>query len=188
MVTVPWYRVGAGPVSKANPLGVAGHESAELLASVNEDTSTVTLTTPLGGDFAGFTEERIAVMRAGMRPLITPGDTGRKDLVPHYEAQEVAVTLPVGRSAVTVYPGPDRQLDYGFCDHPRVFYEQGLEVRTGGGRVSLKVGRRRAYRLRGSVRLLLGRRACEDGGGHLLWHVYLRALARLLAGDSPGPQ
>ena len=82
----------------------------------------------------------------------------------------------------TLYPEPDRKVDYTYSESPKVFYYHGLQLKADGAQVHLRVGKGKEYDLKGEVKVLLGKRIKEedDSSTILLFHVWLSALNRLL--------
>jgi hypothetical protein len=179
MSTIPWFYWEKEAEGRKNPYGVRRNEDPTSPLTVKFEDKVLRLSGK-GGDFCGILEGRIVDRHKGVRPIFIPGSTGPKKNVAKYESHHLQIAVETGSSQVTIYPIPDKELDYIYSEHPRVFYEHGILLAADGDHVSLKVGSRRETTLRGKVLIFIGRdfKETDDSNNVLLFHVWLSMLSR----------
>jgi len=181
MITIPWFYWQEDEVSKKNPLGFRKQEDPSSSFCMMLDKEILTVSGN-GGDFAGFLEGRIVDQRKGIRPLIIPGSFGSKEIVANYESRTIHLTIKTQSLKTKLYPRPLEELDYFHSEHPRVFFEHGIQLTLKGEDVNLKVGARRGTTLRGDVLVFLGKdfREETDSTKILMFHLWLSILNRII--------
>ncbi len=181
MVTIPWFHWSENAVTPGNPKGIQRHDHGTTKITGNADGKEIVIN-GIGGNFCGLLEGRVADPYSGVRPLFLPGNRGEVGLVPLYEKQNLRVTISMNGLKATLYPEPSKKVDYTYSESPKAFYNHGLQLKTDGAQVRLRVGKGKEYELRGEVKVLLGKRIKEedDSSTTLLFHVWLSALNRLL--------
>ncbi|MHA1948427.1 MAG: hypothetical protein ACW99G_06415 [Candidatus Thorarchaeota archaeon] len=179
MTTIPWFYWEKEAEGRKNPTGVLRkeHPSRPLTVIVDEE---ILMVKGNGGDFCGVLEGRIVDRHKGIRPIIVPGLTGPKKNVAKYESEFVQIRINVHSAKMNLYPAPEKELDYIYSEHPRVFYDHGVQITADGEDVALKVGRRKETTLRGKVIIFIGKffDEKEDSEDLLLFHVWLSMLKR----------
>jgi len=181
MSTIPWFYWEKEAERRGNPAGVRRvSDSTRPLTMKFQDDNL--LIKGGGGDFCGLLEGRIVDKYKGVRPLFIPGSTGPKKTVPNYEAQKIEIKIDMKTSERKLYPSPIKELDYYFSEHPRVFYEHGIQINAKGDSIILKVGNRKETTLRGNANIFIGKDFNEmpDSGDVLMFHVWLYILNELL--------
>ncbi|TFG33849.1 hypothetical protein EU527_06360 [Candidatus Thorarchaeota archaeon] len=180
MITIPWFCWQEEEVSKKNPSGVKKQEDPSNSFCMMLDKGILTVSGN-GGDFAGLLEGRIVDQHKGIRPLIIPGSFGSKDIVANYESRTIHLKIRTQSLKTELYPKPLEELDYFHSEHPRVFYEHGIQLTLKGEDVNLKVGARRDTTLRGDVLVFLGKdfREETDSIKILMFHLWLSILNRI---------
>jgi hypothetical protein len=180
MTTIPWFFWEKEAESRSNPAGVKRLDDLNFPLAVRIKDQTLSFSGK-GGDFAGLLEGRIVDPHKGIRPMFIPGDTGPKKNVANYESQQVQITLNTQSSDIKLYPKPMKELDYMYSEHPKVFYEHGIQLSLDGEDVVLKIGKRRDTTLRGKVFILMGKNFEDttDSDQILLFHVWLVALRKM---------
>lgn len=178
MITMPWFYWEEEAEGRKNPSGVRREDSAQPLTIDIE--KEVLKISGNGGDFCGLLEGRIVDRFKGVRPLIIPRSTGPKKIVPNYEAQFIQIVINTSSSETLLYPIPMKELDYNYSEHPKVFYDHGIQIITEGKDVVLKVGNRRNTELRGKILIFIGKEfgQNDDSSNLLLFHVWLSILNR----------
>jgi len=181
MVTIPWFHWSENAVLSGNPRGIQRHDHGTTSITGDSDGKRIIMS-GTGGNFCGILEGRVADPLSGVRPIILPGNRGVVKLVPLYEKEDLRVTINMNGLKTTLYPEPDKKIDYTYSESPRVFYDHGLQLKVDGAQARLRVGNGKEYELRGEVKVLLGKRVKEedDSSTTLLFHVWLNALNRLL--------
>ena len=181
MVTIPWFHWSENAVAPGNPKGIQRHDHGTTKITGDADGKGIVIT-GIGGNFCGLLEGRVADPYSGVRPLFLPGNRGVVELVPLYEKQDLRIAINMNGLETTLYPEPDKKMDYTYSESPKVFYNHGLQLKADGAQVRLRVGKGKEYELRGEVKVLLGKRVKEEGNSSmtLLSHVWLRALNQLL--------
>jgi hypothetical protein len=181
MTTIPWFYWEKEAEGRGNPAGVRRVSDSARPLTVKFQNNTL-LIKGGGGDFCGLLEGRIVDKHQGVRPLFIPGSTGPKKTVPNYEAQNIEIKIDMRSSESELYPSPIKELDYFFSEHPRVFYEHGIQINAEGETINLKVGKRRETTLRGKVNIFIGKDFAEipDSGDVLMFHVWLHILNELI--------
>ena len=181
MVTIPWFHWSENAVTPRNPKGIQRHDHGTTRITGDADGKRIAIS-GIGGNFCGLLEGRVADPYTGVRPLFLPGNRGVVELVPLFEKQNVRVTINMNGLKTTLYPEPDKKVDYTYSESPKVFYNHGLQLKADGVQVRLRVGKGKEYELKGEVKVLLGKRINEedDSSTALLFHVWLSALNRLL--------
>ena len=181
MVTIPWFHWSENAVLSGKSRGIERHDHGTTIITGDSDGKRIVMS-GTGGNFCGILEGRIANPLSGVRPIILPGNRGVVKLVPLYEKEDLRVTISMNGLKTTLYPEPDKKIDYTYSESPRVFYDHGLQLKVDGAQARLRVGNGKEYELRGEVKVLLGKRIKEedDSSTTLLFHVWLNALNRLL--------
>ncbi len=180
MITIPWFRWERNAIKPSNPSGIVrdnmGRSNIEL-----EPGQSLTIK-GLGGDFCGILESDLADQRVGARSLIAPNIPGNLGFVPKYSYEEVSLSIEVHNVEKELYPLPQKNIDYTFSEHPRVFYEHGMAVKTSGSNVQLRISNRRQQSLFGNVLMLLGKKWEEhiEGFKVVKYHAWLASLFRYL--------
>lgn len=179
ITTIPWFYWEKEAEGRKNPSGVQRLDDPKHPFTTQLEKGVLKINGK-GGDFAGLLEGRIADPRKGIRPLFIPGDTGPKETVAKYESQKVQLDIKIQSAQTELYPTPIEELDYIYSEHPKVFYEHGIQINVDGGEVQLKVGKRRETTLRGKVIVFIGKDFEEtpDSDHILLFHVWLAALKK----------
>lgn len=177
MTTIPWFYWESGAEGRKTPSGVLKKEDPNRPLSVKLGGNSLRISGN-GGDFCGILEGRIVDRHKGVRPLIVPGSTGPKKNVAKYESEFVEITVDLSSVQMHLYPIPEKELDYIFSEHPRVFHHHGILITTEGNHVLLKVGKRRETTLRGVVLIFIGKNFEEshDTARQLSFHVWLSML------------
>ena len=180
MTTIPWFYWEEKAEGRKNPGGVKRLEDPKNPLSIRMSKGALTISGS-GGDFAGLLEGRIVDRHKGIRPLIVPGSTGSKKLVARYESQMVRIEIETHSLQTELYPKPLKELDYFYSEHPRVFYEHGIQMKLNGEDVNLRVGKRRGTTLRGEVLIYIGKDFGEilDSNKIMMFHVWLSVLNRV---------
>lgn len=179
MTTIPWFYWEKEAEGRKTPSGVLRNEDLKRPLTIKLQGNTLKLSGN-GGDFCGILEGRIVDRRKGIRPLFIPGSTGPKKNVAKYESEYVQVAIDLSSVQMSLYPIPEKELDYIYSEHPRVFYNHGILITTEGEHVVLKVGKRRETTLRGVVLIFIGKdfEESEDVISLLSYHVWLSMLSR----------
>jgi len=180
MTTIPWFYWEKDAESRKNPSGIQRFVDSRYPFTIKVDRESLAFSGS-GGDFAGLLEGRIADQRKGIRPLFIPGETGPKKIVARYESQLIQVRINIQSIQIALYPNPLKELDYFYSEHPRVFYDHGIQLVSQGEDVSLKVGKRKEAKLRGDVIILIGKsfKDISDSEEILRFHVWLNILSRI---------
>ncbi|MHA1927363.1 MAG: hypothetical protein ACTSV2_02155 [Candidatus Thorarchaeota archaeon] len=175
MITMPWFYWEKEAEGRKNPSGVIRKENSVHPLTVKIEKEVLKISGS-GGDFCGILEGRIVDSFKGVRPLLIPGSTGPKKAVPNYESQFIQVMI--NTSSPLLYPIPMKELDYTFSEHPKVFYNHGIQIIAEGKDVTLKVGNRRNTVLRGKVVIFIGKdfEQNDESSNLLLFHVWLSIL------------
>ena len=126
MTTIPWFYWEKEAESRKNPSGVIRKEDSECPLTINIEEEVLKISGN-GGDFCGILEGRIVDRYMGVRPIFIPGSTGPKKTVANYESQFVQVSINSLSSERKLYPIPEKELDYIYSDHPRVFFNHGIQ-------------------------------------------------------------
>lgn len=180
MSTIPWFYWEKEAESRGNPAGVRRQDDSGNPLTLSFEKETLRIQ-GRGGDFCGLLEGRIVDRYKGIRPLFIPGDTGPKKTIPNYESQKIQITINMKAMKKQLYPTPIKELDYHFSEHPRSFYDNGIQIEVEGEDINLKVGKRRETTLRGRVIIFIG----KDFGkipnldDILMFHVWLNVLNRV---------
>ncbi|MCK4568423.1 MAG: hypothetical protein KAU48_14045 [Candidatus Thorarchaeota archaeon] len=179
MITMPWFYWEKEAEERENLSGVRRKDDFVHPLTINIEKRSLKITGN-GGDFCGLLEGRIVDRFKGVRPLLIPGDTGPKKTVPNYEAQFIQIMININSSETLLYPIPNKDLDYNFSEHPKVFYNHGIQIIAEGKDVVLKVGNRRSTELRGKVLIFIGKdfEQNDDSSNLLLFHIWLSILNR----------
>lgn len=179
MTTIPWFFWKKEAEGRKNPSGVLRLDDPKHTFGIKIDDGILKISGN-GGDFAGLLEGRIVDPYKGIRPIFIPGDTGPKKYVANYESQLIQIRINVHSSKPKLYPVPLKELDYAYSEHPRVFYQHGIQINMNGEDVNLKVGKRRETTLRGKVIVFIGKdfNDTPDSEDILMFHVWLEALHR----------
>ena len=179
MTTIPWFYWEKEAEGRKNPSGVQRqeHPSRPFTIKVEEE---ILMVSGKGGDFCGVLEGRIVDRHKGIRPIIIPGSTGPKKNVARYESEVLQIRIKVHSAKMTLYPIPEKELDYVYSEHPRVLYDHGILITADGEDVTLKVSKRKETTLRGKVLIFIGKsfEKKEESGDLLLFHVWLSMLKR----------
>ncbi|TFG33159.1 hypothetical protein EU527_08685 [Candidatus Thorarchaeota archaeon] len=180
MTTIPWFYWQMEEEGRMNPSGFIKLEESRNPFCMVIDKGVFTVS-GRGGDFAGLLEGRIVDRHKGIRPLLIPGSTGPKKIVANYESQMIQIKIETRSLKTELYPRPMKNLDYFHSEHPRVFYEHGIQMTLNGDDVNLKVGKRRDTTLRGEVIIFIGKDFSEtiDSYKILMFHVWLSILNRV---------
>ena len=179
MTTIPWFYWEKEAEGRKTPSGVLRKEDPNRPLTINLKGNTLNLSGN-GGDFCGVLEGRIVDRAKGVRPLFIPGSVGPKKNVANYESEYVQVTIDLSSVQMCLYPIPEKELDFIYSEHPKVFYNHGILITTEGENVVLKVGKRRETTLRGVVLIFIGKdyEESEDEICLLSFHVWLSMLSR----------
>ncbi len=177
MITIPWFYWEKEAEERTNPTGVRRKEDSAHPLTINIEKGSLKISGN-GGDFCGLLEGRIVDRFKGGRSIIIPASTGPKKTVPNYEAQFIQINININSSETLLYPIPKKELDYNFSEHPKVFYNHGVQIIADGKDVVLKVGNRRNTELRGKVLIFIGKdfEQNNDSSNLLLFHVWLSIL------------
>jgi hypothetical protein len=179
MTTIPWFYWEKEAVGKKNPAGVRSRSFPRdpLIVEFEDDTLVIK---GRGGDFYGFLEGRLVDKRHGIRPLVIPGGSGPKNEVPNYKSEYIQVKISRNSAQSILYPYPIDELDYAFSEHPRAFYNHGMQIDCEGINVNLKAGARRETSLHGKTTILIGKniKETEDTDNTIMFHVWLVALQK----------
>lgn len=180
MTTIPWFFWEKEAEDRKSPTGVKRLDDPKHTFGIKIDNGILKISGK-GGDFAGLLEGRIVDPYKGIRPLFIPGDTGPKKNVANYESQLVQTKINIRSSESKLYPVPSKELDYAYSEHPRVFYEHGIQIDINGEDVNLKVGKRRETTLRGKVIVFIGKdfNDTPESDQILIFHIWLAALHRI---------
>ncbi len=180
MTTIPCFYWDREAKGKHNPAGVRriSYPESPILVNLSNDKLHIA---GRGGDFCGLLEGRIVNSQQGIRPIIVPGSPGPRETVPKYESEKIQIGVNIHSSKIQLYPRPIKELDYFFSEHPRAFYEHGIQIDTNGEYVTLRVGRRRETTLRGQVILLIGKDFKDetDTDKIIMFHVWLTVMSRI---------
>ena len=179
MTTIPWFYWEREAVGKKNLAGVRRmlFPKDPLVVEFEDDTLVIK---GRGGDFYGFLEGRIVNKRQSIRPLFIPGEFGSKNVVPNYKTEYIQVKISRKSAIPLLYPHPIDELDYAFSEHPRAFYNHGIQIDCEGVDVNLKAGARRETSLHGKTTVLIGKNIneAEDTDNTIMFHVWLVALQK----------
>ncbi|MHA2397010.1 MAG: hypothetical protein ACXAC0_09925, partial [Candidatus Thorarchaeota archaeon] len=180
MTTIPWFFWEKEAEGRKNPSGVQRLDDPKHTFGIKVDGGNLKISGK-GGDFAGLLEGRIVDRYKGVRPLFIPGDIGPKKNVANYESQLVEIRFNIHSSEPKLYPVPTKELDYAYSEHPRVFYEHGIQINMNGDDVNLKIGKRRETTLRGKVIIFIGKDFNETPNSEkiLMFHIWLVSLHRI---------
>jgi hypothetical protein len=180
MTTIPWFFWESDAESRKTPLGVRRLEDPDKPLKIDIDGDILTISGN-GGDFCGLLEGRIADRQTRIRPLFIPGSTGPKKNVAKYESQYVSIKIDTSSTHMALYPVPEKEFDYIFSEHPRVFYDHGIVLSTEGENVKLKVGNRKETALLGKAMIFIGKpfKDSEMSDQILSFHVWLSILKQL---------
>ncbi len=180
MVTIPWFCRESDAESKVNPLGIKRFDDSNNPLSIKIEGDFLTISGS-GGDFAGLLESKIVDKRMEVRPIIVPDLGSPKKTVAKYESQIIQIKVKISSLQATLYPKPLKELDYFYSEHPRAFYEHGIQFDTNGEEISLKVGRRRPLNLRGKAMIFIGKNFSEKSSSDLIlmFHIWLILLDRI---------
>ncbi len=179
MTTIPWFYWEEESESRKNPSGVIRKEDSNRPLTINIEKEFLKISGK-GGDFSGLLEGRIVDKHKGVRPIFIPGSTGPKKMVAKYDSQFVQISINIHSSDIKLYPTPEKELDYIYSEHPRVFYDHGIQISTDGENVALKIGKRRETKLRGKVLVFIGKdfEQEDESSDLLMFHVCLTMLNR----------
>jgi hypothetical protein len=179
MTTIPWFYWEKETEGRKNPSGVIRKEDSVRPFTIKFEEEILKISGN-GGDFCGLLEGRIVDRYKGIRPLIIPGSTGPKKIVANYESRFVQISINIQSSETRLYPVPEKELDYIYSEHPRVFFDNGIQITVVGEEVVLKVGKRSETKLRGKVIIFIGKNFEEisESGSLLMFHVWLSMLNR----------
>lgn len=113
--------------------------------------------------------------------MFIPGSTGPKKNVPKYESEYVQIKVDTSTTQIVLYPIPQKEFDYIFSEHPKVFHDHGILLSTDGENVRLKIGSRKENILRGKVMIFIGKdfNETENSDKILTFHVWLSMLKQL---------
>jgi len=177
MTTIPWFLWEEKAESPSNPWGVTKRGPSDGKIRMDSQNSLLIISGN-GGDFSGIVEGRITQTEFSRWRAVAPEFPGQTKPVPRYESRPVAVSVSIGQLDADIYPRPQKELDYTFCESPRAYFEHGLLLRTDGSNVRLRVGNRRESQLRGDVRIFIGGAGpgTEARDDLLTHHVWLNAL------------
>jgi hypothetical protein len=180
MTTIPWFYWEKEAESRKTPFGVRRLEDPGNPLKIDVDGDVLEISGN-GGDFCGVLEGRIVDKNKGVRPLFIPGSTGPKKNVAKYESEYVQIKFDISSALMDLYPVPDKELDYIFSEHPRVFHDHGILIKADGENVRLKVSNRKETTLRGKVMIFIGKdfREVENSDEILTFHVWLSLLKQL---------
>ena len=105
---------------------------------------------------------------------------GTRKIVPSYESQEIRINIKKGTAEANLYPGPNKELDYNFSEHPKIFYDHGIKIAADGKDVYLQVGKRNNNQLREEVMIFIGKNfdTKDESKDILLFHVWLSLLRK----------
>lgn len=180
MTTIPWFYWEEEAEGRKNPSGVRRREDSGRPLTINIEKEVLKISGN-GGDFCGLLEGRLVDRYKGVRPIFIPGSTGSKKTVANYDSQFVQISINIQSSKFDLYPIPEKELDYIYSEHPRVFYNHGIQITADGEDVSLKIGNRRETKLRGKVLIFIGKdfEENDESSNLLLFHVCLSLLNRI---------
>jgi len=180
MTTIPWFYWEREAESRETPLGVRRLEDPDKPLKIDVDGNILKISGN-GGDFSGILEGRIVDSRRGIRPLFIPGSPGSKKNMAKYESEFIEIKIDISSTKMVLYPVPEKEFDYIYSEHPRVFYDHGILLSTDGENTKLKVGSRKENTLRGKVRIFIGKafKESEKSEDILTFHVWLSMLKQL---------
>ncbi len=179
MTTIPWFYWEKEAEGRKNPSGVIRKEDSGRPLTIKFEEEVLKISGN-GGDFCGLIEGRIVDRYKGIRPLIIPGSTGPKKIVANYESQFIQISINIKSSETRLYPVPEKELDYIYSEHPRVFFDNGIQITLDGEDVVLKIGKRKETKLRGKVVIFIGKdfEDIDESVNLLMFHVWLSMLNR----------
>jgi hypothetical protein len=182
MTTIPWFLWEEKAESPSNPCGVTRFGPSDGKIRVDSKNSLLVISGN-GGDFSGIVEGRITQTEYSRWRAVASEFPGHMKPVPRYESQSVAVSISIDQLDADMYPRPQKELDYTFCETPRAYFEHGLLLRTDGSNVRLRIGNRRESQLRGEVRIFIGGSdsGTEASDDLLTRHVWLNTLHKAVA-------
>ena len=177
MTTIPWFLWEEKAESPSNPWGVTRLGPSDGNVRIDPK-KFLLIISGNGGDFSGIVEGRITQTEYSRWRAVAPEFPGQTRPVPHYESLPVAVSVSIAQLEADIYPRPQKELDYTFCESPRAYFEHGLLLRTDGSNVRLCVGNRRESQLRGEIRIFIGGPSpdAEARDDLLTHHVWLNSL------------
>jgi hypothetical protein len=181
MTTIPWFFWEKEAERRGNLSGIRRFDDPRHQFYIRIEEGILKIGGK-GGDFAGLLEGRIVDRNQGIRPIFIPGSTGPKKAVPKYESKIIQIKMSTDSIKTELYPAPSKELDYFFSEHPRVFYEHGIQIESDGDYVNLKVGNRKETTLRGKVIIFIGKdfKDTQEIDKILKFHVWLTVLNRKL--------
>jgi len=181
MTTIPWFLWEEKAESPSNPWGVTRLGPSDGKIRMDSKNSLLVIRGN-GGDFSGIVEGRITQTEYSRFRAVVPELPKPTKLVPRYESQPVSVSVSIDQLDADIYPRPQKELDYTFCESPRAYFEHGLLLRTDGSNVRLRVGNRRESQLRGEIRIFIGGPSpgTEANDNLLTHHVWLNALHKVI--------
>ncbi|MFW9909355.1 MAG: hypothetical protein ACFFEF_12335 [Candidatus Thorarchaeota archaeon] len=178
--TIPWFYWKHGAITTSNPHGV--RRDALTSGKLNVVPSHHLEISGPGGDFCGILEGKIVEQEVGPRAIIAPTFPGSDTMVPKYEPRDISVRVSLDKIDARLYPSPRNDVDYAFCEHPRVFFEHGFSIKIDGSGVRLRVDKRREQNLFGETLLLVGRKWQKEAlpEAILAYHIWLAALFKII--------
>jgi hypothetical protein len=155
MATIPWFYWDKGVESEKNPFGAKRDTHHNSIVDIEPGKSVKI--TGKGGNFCGILDGRIAAQRKVGRPILIPNLPESGKLVPYYEPDDVSVILSTNGLASSLYPKPDKRIDYSFSEHPRNFYDHGIQISATDSTVKLQIGNKKPQAMFGETIVLLGK-------------------------------
>jgi hypothetical protein len=180
MATIPWFYWDKEAENERNPYGAKRDTRHNSIIDIQPRKSLKI--TGIGGNFCGILDGRIATQRRVGRPILIPSLPESGKLVPYYEPDDVSVVLSVDGLSSSLYPIPDKRIDYSFSEHPRNFYDHGIKISADGSIVKLQTGKKKAQPMYGEVMVLLGKtwNAIMSDEKVVQYHIWLAVLHQLI--------
>jgi hypothetical protein len=180
MATIPWFYWDKEAESERNPFGAKRDARHNSIVDIEPGKSF--RIGGSGGNFCGILDGRIAAQRKAGRPILIPNLPESGKLVPYYEPDDVSVILSADGLLSSLYPAPDKRIDYSFSEHPRNFYDHGIQISADGSTVKLQIGNKKPQQMFGEVVVLLGKTWDAETLEERVvqYHTWLAVLHRLI--------
>ncbi len=174
MTTIPWFYWDE---KAQNKWGAKRSDEARSHVQIDSQRQTLTISGD-GGDFCGVVTRSALEERFSPWRIVIPELPASSKMVAKYESARIHLSIDYTNAKCVLYPQPRKELDYTFSESPKVFFYHGLELILDGSDTILKVGTRKETRLKGEVRILIGRPSnnIPSKGSILGYHVWLNAL------------
>jgi hypothetical protein len=180
MATIPWFSWDKESENKQNPFGAKRDTHHDSIIDIQPNKSLKI--SGMGGNFCGIIDGRIAAQRRAGRPILIPSLPESGKLVPYYEPDDIGVMLSMEGLSSSLYPIPDKRIDYSFSEHPRNFYDHGIQISADGSIVKLQIGKKKPQPMYGEVIVLLGKAwdATMPEEKVVHYHTWLAVLHQLI--------